>query len=54
MIETAYFAIGAYGGYLFKLHKHPIIRSAQSKIVPNEAIHLKNFNFGIFFSMNFE
>jgi len=54
MVETAYWAIGAYGGYLFKLHGRPVIRSTQSRILPNETIDVRNFNFGIFFSMNFQ
>ena len=53
MVETSHMAMGLYGGYLFKLHKNPVIRSVQSKILSTQAIDIKNFNIGIFISMNF-
>ena len=47
-----FWTLGVYGGYLIKLHQRPIIFSKRNQLSTNHEIDLKNYNFGIFYSMN--
>ena len=50
--NNAYWSIGIYGGFLFKIHPHPIIYNKRSRLTSNEKVSIKNYNFGIHFTGN--
>ncbi len=50
----AYWTVGFYGGYLFRLHKEPYLYARRNRIRTNLEIDLNNYNFGIFFTWNLD
>lgn len=52
--HTDYWAIGLYGGYLFKLNNNPYVYSSKNRLTTNREIGIKDYNFGIYISYNFD
>jgi len=52
--HTDYWAIGFYGGYLFKLNNNPYVYSSKNRLTTNKEIGIKDYNFGFYISYNFD
>jgi len=52
--HTDYWALGFYGGYLFKLNNSPYVYSSNNRLTTNREIGIKDYNFGFYISYNFD
>lgn len=52
--HTDYWALGFYGGYLFKLNNSPYVYSSKNRLTTNREIGIKDYNFGFYISYNFD
>ncbi len=52
-IFSNYSSIGIFGGYAFKINKHPWIYSLRSRLKTNRKLGISDYEFGFYFRLNY-